>query len=177
MLMSSWTRIRQMNRLVSGEASSAKGPRDTLRVVGQRPRIGNQCAAASLPRPKDPYPPRGGRRRTATAAALQGKCRYIRTSAPGSSTQLASSEHQAGDRRARSGQPCLADVAGPVLAMTKAICTSAASLDQHSRCCCKRHHARVKNPVRTEVRFSFRACTCGLVPASDVNRLVTGSRS
>jgi hypothetical protein len=31
--------------------------------------------------------------------------------------------------------------------------------------------------VRAAVRLSFRACTCGLVPAIDVNRLVTGSRS
>jgi len=34
-----------MNRLVSGEASSAKGPRDTLRAVGQR-----HASVASAPR-------------------------------------------------------------------------------------------------------------------------------
>ena len=71
-------------------------------------------------------------------------------------------------------RPCLVEVAGPVVGDDGGDLHVGTSVAQHQQVCCKRHRARVENPVRAEVRCSSSTHTRGLVPPSSLAEFLRG---
>ena len=71
-------------------------------------------------------------------------------------------------------RPCLVEVAGPVVGDDGGDLHVGTSVAQHQQVCCKRHRARVENPMRAEVRCSSSTHTRGLVPPSSLAEFLRG---